>query len=267
MKNVCLVFNNRENFAVCDLLLRNLKYVLGEYVEGRICFLEELNHEALIDADLFVVLYEDRVYAMKDYTSSLDKVIVMGRTIQRQFLPEVFSIPEGTNVLVVNDSRESTLQVTNNLYEMGLNHLHLIPYLEGENEAQYREITIAITPDEKVPSFIKKVINIQNRYIDVNTFITIINKLGLHNESVTRNLLKYTQLVAENNKGINERYVTEHLKTEMLKRTIRDAQNAVLILDKELRTVYVNDKAQTLLGIDDREGVSVSSFLMMIWWR
>ncbi len=260
MKNVCLVFNNRENFAVCDLLLRNLKYVLGEYVEGRICFLEELNHEALIDADLFVVLYEDRVYAMKDYTSSLDKVIVMGRTIQQHFLPEVFSIPEGTNVLVVNDSRESTLQVTNNLYEMGLNHLHLIPYLEGENEAQYREITIAITPDEKVPSFIKKVINIQNRYIDVNTFITIINKLGLHNESVTRNLLKYTQLVAENNKGINERYVTEHLKTEMLKRTIRDAQNAVLILDKELRTVYVNDKAQTLLGIDDREGVSVSSF-------
>lgn len=260
MKNVCLVFNNRENFAVCDLLLRNLKYVLGDCIEARICFLEELNYEALIDADLFVVLYEDRVYAMKDYTSSLDKVIVMGRTIQRQFLPEVFSIPEGTNVLVVNDSRESTLQVTNNLYELGLNHLNLIPYLEGENEEQYGGITIAITPDEKVPSFIKKAINIQNRYIDVNTFITIINKLGLHNESVTRNLLKYTQLVAENNKGINQRYVTEHLKTEMLKRTIRDVQNAVLILDKELRTVYVNDKAQTLLGIDDREGVSVSSF-------
>ena len=57
MKNVCLVFNNRENFAVCDLLLRNLKYVLGEYVEGRICFLEELNHEALIDADLLFDLY------------------------------------------------------------------------------------------------------------------------------------------------------------------------------------------------------------------
>ena len=85
------------------MLLRNLKYVLGDCIEARICFLEELNYEALIDADLFVVLYEDRVYAMKDYTSSLDKVIVMGRTIQRQFLPEVFSIPEGTNVLVVND--------------------------------------------------------------------------------------------------------------------------------------------------------------------
>ncbi len=260
MKTVCLVFNNRENFAVCDLLLRNLKYVLENEIEAKICFLEELRHAEIVDADLFVVLYEDRVYAMKEYTASLDKVIVMGRTIQRQFLPEVFSIPEGTNVLVVNDSRESTLQVANNLYELGLNHLNLIPYLAGENPAQYAGTTIAITPDEKVPSFIQKVINIQNRYIDVDTFITIINKLGLHSERVTRNLLQYTQLVAENNKGINQHYVAEHLKTEMLKRTIRDTQNGVLIMDRELRTVYVNEKAQTFLGIDDREGVSISTF-------
>lgn len=260
MKTVCLVFNNRENFAVCDMLLRNLKYVLEDEIEARICFLEELRHDEVVEADLFVVLYEDRVYAMKEYTSSLDKVIVMGRTIQRQFLPEVFSIPEGTNVLVVNDSRESTLQVANNLYELGLNHLNLIPYLAGENPAQYAGITIAITPDEKVPSFIQKVINIQNRYIDVNTFIRIINKLGLHSERVTRNLLQYTQMVAENNKGINQHYVAEHLKTEMLKRTIRDTKNAILIVDQELRTVYVNEKAQVLLGIDDREGVNISGF-------
>ena len=46
----------------------------------------------------------------------------------------------------------------------------------------------------------------------------------------------------------------EHLKSEMLKRIIRDSANAILITDCDYRTVYVNDRAQTLFDADERGG-------------
>lgn len=256
MKTIYMVFNDKEKIFVSAGLYNNLKYVFEDYVRIKTCFLDTVTAEDLSDADLFIVLYEDRVYAMKDYTSSLDKVVVMSRTIQKQFLPDIFSIPEGTDVLVVNDSVESTRQTANTLYELGLNHLNLIPYHPEEDQAVYRDVKIAITPNEAllVPPFIEKIIDVQDRYVDLSTFTAIINKLELNNERITRNLLRYTQLIAENNKGVNQRYVLEHLKSEMLKRIIWDSPNAIVITDCDYRTVYVNDRAQTLFDRGGRPG-------------
>lgn len=259
MKTIYMVFNNKEKLSVSVELYRNLKEVFEDHIKVKTCFLDEVSPEDISDGDLFIVLYEDRVFAMKDYISSLDRVVVLSRTIQKQFLPDIFSIPEGTDVLVVNDSAESTRQTISNLYGLGLSHVNLIPYMPEEDISAYREVKIAITPNEVllVPSFIEKIINIQERCIDLNTFITIINKLDLNNEQITRNLLRYTQLIAENNKGINQRYVTEHLKSEMLKKIIHDSQNAILITDCDYRTVYVNDRAQTLFDAGDRSGAAL----------
>lgn len=259
MKTIYMVFNNKEKISVASGLYHNLKEVFEDYVRVKTCFLDEVSAEDLADGDLFVVLYEDRVFAMRDYTSSLDKVVVLSRTIQKQFLPDIFSIPEGTDVLVVNDSAESTRQTASTLYGLGLNHLNLIPYRPEEDQAVYRNIRIAITPNETllVPHFIEKIINVQDRYVDLSTFVAIINKLELNNERITRNLLRYTQQLAENNKGGNQRYAMEHLKSEMLKRIIRDSANAILITDCDYRTVYVNDRAQTLFDADERGGESL----------
>lgn len=263
MKTIYMVFNNKEKLSVSAGLYDNLKEVFEDYVRVKTCFLDEVTGADLADGDLFIVLYEDRVYAMKDYTSSLDRVVVLSRTIQKQYLPDVFSIPEGKDVLVVNDSVESTRQTANTLYELGLNHLNLIPYMPGEDVSVYRDVRIAITPNEAllVPSFIEKIINIHERCIDLNTFVTIINKLELNNEQITRNLLRYTQHIAENNKGVNQRYVMEHLKSEMLKRIIRDSQNAIVITDCDYRTVYVNDRAQVIFDTDGRAGTPFARLL------
>lgn len=251
MKRIYMVFNDKEKISVSTSLYANLKYVFEDHVKVMTCFLDEVEPADVADGDLFIVLYDDRVYSMKEYTS-LDKVIVMSRTIQRSFLPDVFSIPEGSDVLVVNDSKESTLQTANNLYELGLHHLNLVPYMAEEDISTYRNIKIAITPNEvlMVPGFIEKVINVRDRYIDLNTFVTIINRLNLNNEQITRNLIRYTQFIAETNKGINQRYVTEHLKSEMLKKVISDSQAAILLTDCDYKVVYANEKAQEAFGPD-----------------
>ena len=129
MKTIYIVFNNREKVDVCTNLFEDLRFVFEDFVDLKLCFLDEIAPGGIPDGDLFLVLYKERVYPMKEYISSLDKVIVMARTFERRYLDEVYAIPAGTDVLVVNDSKESTFQATNSLYELGLNHLNLIPYI------------------------------------------------------------------------------------------------------------------------------------------
>lgn len=245
MKTIYITFNSREKADTWSYLYENLKAVFENYVSVKICFLDEALPADLIDGDLFLVLYRNRVYSMKEYVSSLDKVIVMSRTVQSQYLETLYQLPEGTQLLVVNDSQESTIQAANNLYALGLNHLNLVPYLPSEPKPIYQEIKLAVTPgeEEMVPPHVERIINIQNRCIDANTFITIINKLNLNNQLITRNLLEYTKTLATDGTGFAHQYVTESLKNEMLNQTFQTSGYGIILTDALRNTVYSNDLA------------------------
>lgn len=244
MKKIYIIFNDQEQSYVSNILYSNLRNVFRDHVELGLCFLDETVPEDLSDGDLFLVLYKDRVYKMKEYISSLDNVLVLSRTIQKKYLTELFSIPEGTDVLIVNDSEESTLQTTNLLYSLGLNHLNLHPYIKRK-DSSYENIKIAITPNEpsSVPSFIEKIIDIEDRYLDVSTFIKIIAKLELDDKEIIENLLTYSNMVAEPVKSSNRKYVGEHLKNEMLKGVMNDADELVILTDRNYKPEYANKRA------------------------
>ena len=98
MKTIYITFNSREKADTWSYLYENLKAVFENYVSVKICFLDEALPADLIDGDLFLVLYRNRVYSMKEYVSSLDKVIVMSRTVQSQYLETLYQLPEGTQL-------------------------------------------------------------------------------------------------------------------------------------------------------------------------
>ena len=263
MKKIYIVFNDKEKRYVSTTLFSNLKYVFGDYVKLITCFLDEIEPEDIADGDLFLVLYDDRVYAMKEYISSLDKVIVVSRTVQKKYMTEIFSIPDGTDVLVVNDSDESTIETANNLYQLGLNHLNLIPYVSTRDRRDYRGVKIAITPNEamRVPDFIKTVVDIDDRYLDTATFMKIISRLGIRSETIVGNLIKYSQLIAEPGSSSNRRYVEERLKNEMLKSVVKGAPEAVILTNRTYHVEYANDKARAVFGPALTEGVCLRDLL------
>ena len=257
MKTIYLVFNNREKETVWRSLYEDLRSVFEDFVRIKICFLSETRPGDISDGDLFLVLYKDRVHPMKEYISSLDKVMVLTRTFARQYLDEVYAIPAGTDVLVVNDSDESTIQTTNSLYELGLNHLNLIPYIPSQNPEKYEHIHVAITPDEadSVPPFVNHIINVHDRCIDTNTFITIINKLDLNNSHVTGNMLTYIQRTTEDT---GRRYITESLTNELLRKNLQELKDSIIITDSSHTPLYFNDKADITFGLSRDRNVSLA---------
>ena len=260
-KKIYLVFNNREKEITWRSLYEELLMVFEDNVEIKLCFLDEAKAEDLQDGDLYLVLYKDRVYQMKKYISSLDKVVVLTRTFERKYLDDVYALPEGTDVLIVNDGKDSTLQTTNSLYEIGLNHLNLIPYIDTEDYEKYKNIEVAITPGESeyVPDHIKKIIDVQNRCIDANTFVKIINKLGLNNSQVAKNLLSYIQITTESDIGAGKRYINDYLREGILKQAIQEMDYAIIITDKNLDLVYYNDRADIAFALNDKNKSNLRS--------
>lgn len=259
MKTIYIVFNDREKVDTCTNLFEDLRFVFEDFISVKLCFLDEIKPGEISDGDLFLVLYKDRVYPMKQYISSLDKVLVMARTFERKYLDEVYALPSGTDVLVVNDSIESTLQSTNSLYELGLNHLNLIPYIPEEGEEKYQHIRVAITPDEEdsVPSYVEHIINVQNRCIDANTFVTIINKLNLNHEQVTRNLLNYIERTTG---STGKRYITDSIKDQLLQKTMQQSRDSIIIVDRNFHLVYFNDMADILFDLSSRRTIPLDMF-------
>lgn len=254
MKTIYIVFNDREKVDTCTNLFEDLRFVFEDFISIKLCFLNEIQPGDISDGDLFLVLYKDRVYPMKNYISSLDKVMVMARTYERQYLDEVYTIPSGTDVLVVNDSSESTIQSTNSLYELGLNHLNLIPYEPTDDDGRYDHIKVAITPDEEdsVPPYVEKIINVQSRCIDANTFVTIINKLGLNDNRITKNLLTYIERTTG---STAEKYISDSIRDQLLRQTIQQSRDAIVITDGRYVPVHFNDNADAAFGISQDKSV------------
>ncbi|SHJ65181.1 Transcriptional regulator containing PAS, AAA-type ATPase, and DNA-binding Fis domains [Anaerobranca californiensis DSM 14826] len=140
---------------------------IEEMIDGEIILLSsEIVKEELINLKL---LREEK------------EVIVAQRTIDYDCIDELVLIPEGIDVLFVNDAKESTYDGIEILKKLGFDYVNFIPYYPGLSYVNKKKIDIAITPGErdKVPSFIKKVVDIGPRIMDITTIIHIINTLKL----------------------------------------------------------------------------------------
>ena len=96
--------------------------------------------------------------------------LVCTRTFNHAFLDQIIRIPPGERVYLVNDTAESIPTLIRQFREAGLTQYHFIPYYPGCQESD-ETIQYAVTVGEPqlVPVYIKNVINIGNRIIDIST--------------------------------------------------------------------------------------------------
>lgn len=141
---------------------------------------------ATIDADLILLSSA----TMADFVGKFRKVdtqmLVMRRTIARTAWDTLMAIPPHTRALLVNVQPESTFETITMLYELGANHLELVPYYPG---VVLDEVpSVAITPNEAglVPPEVETIIDIGERMIDGQTVLAILTKLDLFTEKTAR---------------------------------------------------------------------------------
>lgn len=204
----------------------------------------------MIDDDIVLVALKNKALKIKKHVPDGQRIIVIQRTTREKEIYKILSILADTSVLIVNDDLETTFEMITLLYKLGISHLNLIPY---EEDKDYSDIKIAITPGESkhVPAYIETVIDIGNRYIDISTFIEIINKLGIAEEEVSRRLLQYCDSIVPLDAGIKKQYKELVSINNELSAVINLSQEGILLLSPEGKVNLYNKRLANMLDLGE----------------
>lgn len=231
MKSIGIV--TEGNSSLGEFLAENLREVFLDYVKINNYYFKKLKKGYIIDDDVVLVMIKEKALQIQGYVEDYQKIIVVERTVKDEQIHNILTIPPNTNVLVVNDTIETTLETISLLYQIGINHIKLVPY---DPEKEYKEIKIAITPGERnrVPIYIEKIIDIGNRCIDISTFIKIISMLNINdNKEISDRLLRYSDTIIPLNRGIRNQYKEMIVKNERLDTIINLLSEGILYINDE----------------------------------
>ncbi|HCQ6075127.1 sigma 54-interacting transcriptional regulator [Clostridioides difficile] len=247
-KSVALVNDSRKDLI--DFLENNLKLVFGDSININRYFINEINDNDIINDDVILVMSVERLDKIINNILDKKKVIVIRRTFREDKIYNLLSLPQGTNVLIVNDSDETTLETISLFYKIGVTNIRPIPYMNDNN---YKNIKIAITPGvpEKVPSFISDIFDLGHRYIDISTFIEIINLLQIDSKEIQSNLVKYSEEIISLDTGIKDKYKELFLKIEELDTILNLSKDGILFTSKDGEINTYNSKVKDILDINE----------------
>ncbi|HBH0061839.1 TPA: sigma 54-interacting transcriptional regulator [Clostridioides difficile] len=247
-KSVALVNDSRKDLI--DFVENNLKLVFGDSININRYFINEINDNDIINDDVILVMSVERLDKIINNILDKKKVIVVRRTFREDKIYNLLSLPQGTNVLIVNDSDETTLETISLFYKIGVTNIRPIPYMNDNN---YKNIKIAITPGvpEKVPSFISDIFDLGHRYIDISTFIEIINLLQIDSKEIQSNLVKYSEEIISLDTGIKDKYKELFLKIEELDTILNLSKDGILFTSKDGEINTYNSKVKDILDINE----------------
>lgn len=247
MKQIAVVTDHDSELA--KVIKTNLEVVFQNQIEIQNYYLDHLAADAKIQADVVLVMIKERVLPVKTHVSDVKKIIVLKRTLYEKEVYKLFRIPNNTEVLVVNDTPETTLETISMLFQLGIDHLQLVPHSD-----YHANIRIAVTPGESrlVPSEVSEIIDLGHRCIDVATFIEIISKLHLDNKEIHKRLIQYSERILSLDNGIKNAYKELYVKNEELETIVNLSEEGILMTDLTGRVQLYNRTFARMFNVSEQ---------------
>lgn len=248
MKTIAVVTDGISRLEL--FLNKNIENIFKDKVTIKNYYLNSMKKNQIIEGDVVLVMIDERAVQIKSYVDDVKKIIKINRSIKQNEVYKLFALPEGIEVLVVNDNEQTILETVSSLYDMGINHLNFIQY---DPKKDYRHIKVAVTPGEAnlVPSYIEEVIDLGHRCIDSSTFLQIIAKLNIDDREVTERLIKYSDTVISSYSGVNTKFKELTMRNEELNSIINLSSVGMAMVSNKEEIVICNQSVKRILDIDN----------------
>lgn len=243
MKNIIIISLGSKTANSLETQLRN---ILKEKINIENYSLEN-EIPKNIDGDLVIFSSEEVKDAVLSDTNIKSKYMVVKRIIKYNSIDELINLEEGTEVLLVNDSRVTCEETINQLISHGIDHLNYFPYYPGIKD--YERKNIAITPGEMklVPQDIERVIDIGTREMEFVSIIEALIYLGYAQE--------YGELLStysfRNIIDVSKRYidiVNRSTKlTKILTDTLDNSKEGIIYTNNNYEVIVLNKVARDIL--------------------
>lgn len=236
-------------------LANQLNRFFGKYTEVK-SFCSEDDFDIDISNSIVVIssreAIDERIKALME--QGMDYILAR-RVINHRYIEELLELPRGTEVLLVNDRKETTEIAISQLQALGVNYIKYYPYYPSK--ISYPKLDIAVTVGEPhlVPYGIKKVIDIGTRQIDVTTVIDIAHRLGLMDaigDSLSSHY--FNEIVGLLNR-ISDAAKEMKVLSNRLQTVANCSSKAILYANKEGCILLVNHMMNRILGFKEEQTI------------
>jgi transcriptional regulator with PAS, ATPase and Fis domain len=235
-------------------LAAQLHDIIGKFVKIRSYSVEE-RLPFLIENRLIILssyLIEDEV---KHVIGEGCQSIVANRTVNYEYMDQLFFIPKGTKALYVNDFTQTAADSIHTLIRLGIDHIDYYPYSPGDPLPVSTDVAITSGEVELVPPTVSLTVNIGVRLIDITTIHDILNRLHMTerlgkdvSDQYIRKMIDLSQKLAHANQTMNE--LNHHLKK------VVDGVNDGILAINEAGDIFIfNEVLANMTGISSRYAI------------
>jgi sigma-54 dependent transcriptional regulator, acetoin dehydrogenase operon transcriptional activator AcoR len=246
MKSIGVITQQKSDLA--DFLKDNLEQIFSGYAAINNYYFNDLAPDTFISDDCVLVMSSEKAVKVRRYVRDIKRIIVIQRTIRESEASKIAAIPANTKVLVVNNGVEMTFETIALLYQLGINHLDMVPF---ESNRDYHDIAIAITPGESglAPPYIPSVLDVGNRCIDLPTLFQIIARLGMDDWEVHQRLIQYSESILTLNLSLKKQHREIFEKNLELNTVINASGEGILLLSEDHQIILYNSCLAEMLGV------------------
>ncbi len=199
------------------------------------------------EADLVLYSSKSAYFKLHRLANNLPYIIAR-RSINYHEINKLFKLPRYTDALLVNDTKESAEETILLLQTLGIDHINLSPYYPDVKE--YPHLSIAITPGEAehVPSFVRKIIDIKTRLVDITSLIEILTYFNMLEKFAHILSAKYIQDIIKLIKTGNKLLTDSSSMKERFKTVINNVHDGLIAINKENKVSVFNPVAEKLFA-------------------
>ena len=226
-------------------ILKQLDPLLSDFVDIE-SYATDNKNLPQIKADLIVITSPLIEPDVAPFISPNSKVLYARRALDFSTIEMLYSIPEGTEVLVVNDDIETAADVINLITEVGIDHITLIPFYPGAILKKVPEIAITPGEPEYAPAGIEKLIDIGPRIIDITTVVEILQTLDLLDEKAHYVSAKYFETIVRLGKQLYQSNTDQIRSNENLNKVLNQVNDGILAFTKDGKITVFNQKCEEI---------------------
>lgn len=240
-----------------NALVNQLKEYISDLVSIKSYAIDEGIDDSLNMGQLILssrIVYEE--LQEKDLLSEEADPIIARRTINYERIDQIFFLPDGEDVIFVNDVKETAVEGIKSLKRLGIDFLNFIPFYPERKEMD-RFPEVAITPGEvdKVPEDVSIVYDIGPRLMDFTTIVEIMNQLGIleyravkFSESYLKKIIAMARKLANSASEISK-------LNDQLNLVVDGLHDGVLVYNSKGHIIFANEKARDIFNSDFRENL------------
>ena len=248
MKKIAVIYQDRSSIGLARFVATTIEEVFKDYAFVENYFLDELPDNFKIMADAHVLSDNSVITPAKNHLANFDTLTILTRDINSNEIKVLDELPADTDVLVVNDTYQTSVETIYALYSLKVCHLNLFPFNpEEDNMTVYSGFSVAITQGEAhlVPPFISNTIDIGPREVSASTLVKLIDILSLDTDVIHRNLIRHIKSYFDTSLGFHDAYLNNYLKTTVFNKFMNESESATIIINDEYDIIFVNEKAET----------------------